>query len=364
MLYHRGGTDNGTGRFLEECLVTEWLTDYGMFLAQALTLLVVAALVIALVARVRHESSDRTRLCIEELNERYLQRRRRLRLARTARGLRKGQLKAFRRADKDEKRQAKGQSERSCVWVLDFHGDLKASGALRLAEEISALLGVVKEGDEVVIRLESAGGLVHAYGLAAAQLDRLRAAGVSTTVCVDKVAASGGYLMACCADRLHVAPFAVLGSIGVVAQLPNVHRLLKRHDIDVEVLTAGRYKRTLTVFGENTEEGREKFVEDLENTHELFKRYVAERRSGLDIDSAATGEIWYGSDAVQRGLADSLGTSEAYLMERMSDARILTVRLETRKGLSERLGLAIAKGVERGVERTIEVADASRWLRK
>ncbi|GGX78548.1 protease SohB [Litchfieldella qijiaojingensis] len=345
--------------------MTDWLTDYGLFLAKALTLLAVVGLIIALVARVRGEPGERVRLRIEDLNERYLQRRRRLRLASTARGLRKGQLKAFRRADKDEKRQAKGQaSVRPCVWVLDFHGDLRASNTPRLAEEISALLGVVKEGDEVVIRLESAGGLVHSYGLAAAQLDRLRGAGVNSTVCVDKVAASGGYLMACCADRLRVAPFAVLGSIGVVAQLPNIHRLLKRHDVDVEVLTAGRYKRTLTVFGENTEEGREKFIDDLENTHELFKRYVAERRADLDIDAVSTGEIWYGSDAVQRGLADSLGTSEAYLLERMNDARVLAVRLETRRGLSERLGLAIAKGAERGVERAIEVADASRWLRK
>lgn len=345
--------------------MSEWLTDYGMFVAQALTLVAVAVLLIALVMRMRSEVGDRTRLRIEELNERYLQRRRRLRLASTARGLRKGQLKAFRRADKDEKRQAKGPAaERPCVWVLDFRGDLTASATSRLAEEISALLGVVKEGDEVVIRLESAGGLVHSYGLAAAQWDRLREAGVKSTACVDKVAASGGYLMGCCADRLHVAPFAVLGSIGVVAQLPNIHRLLKRHDIDVEVLTAGRYKRTLTVFGENTEEGREKFVDDLERTHELFKRHVADRRPGLDIDAVATGEIWYGSEAVQRGLADSLGTSEAYLLERMNEARVLTVRLEMRKSLSERLGLAVTHGVERGIERVIEVIDASRWLRK
>lgn len=345
--------------------MTEWLAEFGMFVAQTLTLLIAVGLVVILMTRVRSEAGERTRLRVEELNERYRQRRRRLRLASVASGLRKAQLKAFRRDDKHQKRAAKGQeTQESCVWVLDFHGDLKASAAPRLSEEISAVLGVAREGDEVVIRLESAGGLVHAYGLAAAELDRLRAAGVTTTVCVDKVAASGGYLMACCADRIHAAPFAVLGSIGVVAQLPNVHRLLKRHDVDVEMLTAGRYKRTLTVFGENTEEGREKFKQDLDNTHALFKRYVGERRPALDIEAVGTGEIWYGSEAVERGLADSLGTSEAYLLECMDRARVLSVRLETRKGMSERLGLSLSRAIERGVERAIEVADATRWLRR
>lgn len=156
---------------------------------------------------------------------------------------------------------------------------------------------------------------------------------------MDKVAASGGYLMACGADRLRAAPFAVIGSIGVVAQLPNLHRLLKRHDIDVELLTAGRYKRTLTVFGENTDEGRDKFVEDLETTHRLFKRHVAERRPDLNIEAVATGEIWYGSDALVRGLVDELGTSEAYLVERMGEARVISVKLEQKPTLSGRLGM-------------------------
>lgn len=345
--------------------MTEWLAEYGMFVAQAFTLMIAVGLVVLLVSKARSEVGARPRLRVEELNERYRQRRRRLQLARVASGLRKAQLKAFRRDDKRQKREAKGQeAEAPCVWVLDFHGDLKASATPRLAEEISAVLGVAKADDEVVIRLESAGGFVHAYGLAAAQLDRLRAAGIKTTTCIDKVAASGGYLMACCADRLHVAPFAVLGSIGVVAQIPNVHRLLKRHDIDVELLTAGRYKRTLTIFGENTEEGREKFKEDLDITHALFKRYVGERRPALDMDAVATGEIWYGSEAVERRLADSLGTSEAYLLECMERARVLIVRLEERKRMSERFGFAVSRGIERGVERAIEVSDASRWLRK
>lgn len=343
--------------------MNDWLAEYGMFLAQVITLAAVLGLLMIMLIRAKG-SEPHSRLRIEELNGRYRSRERRLRLAQMGKKHRKMALKEFRRNDKKTTRAEKNADRRPCVWVLDFHGDIKASGTARLAEEISALLSVVEEQDEVVIRLESPGGLVHAYGLAAAQLDRLREAGVSTTVCVDKVAASGGYLMACCADRLQAAPFAVIGSIGVVAQLPNVHRLLKKHDIDVELLTAGRYKRTLTVFGENTEEGREKFVENLENVHALFKRYVSERRPHLDIEAIATGEIWYGSEALEKGLVDMLGTSEAYLLERMEQAKVLTFSLEKRRKVSERLGLAASKGVERSVQRLYEVLEASGWQRR
>ncbi|MDT8878237.1 protease SohB [Halomonas saccharevitans] len=348
--------------------MNEWLTDFGMFVAQLLTLTLVVGLAAALYMKARGEAGEHTRLRLEELNQTRRQRRRRMQLAASQPGARKGLLKAFRRDDKAQARSgAKGKGEaeaRPTVWVLDFHGDIKASATGRLAEEVSALLEVAGAGDEAVLRLESAGGLVHSYGLAAAELDRLREAGLSTTVCVDKVAASGGYLMACGADHLRAAPFAVIGSIGVVAQLPNLHRLLKRHDIDVELLTAGRYKRTLTVFGENTEEGRDKFVEDLETTHQLFKRHVAERRPGLDIDAVATGEIWYGSDALERGLVDGLGTSEAYLVERMREARVISLKLEQKPTLSHRLGLGLSQGVERSVERGLEMLDAGRWQKR
>ncbi|MEQ6917416.1 protease SohB [Halomonas aquatica] len=346
--------------------MNEWLTDFGMFLAQLLTLVVVVGLAVAVFVKLRGETGDRPRLRLEELNESRHLRRRRMQLAASQPGARKGLVKAFRRDDKARTRDGrKGEGDvLPTVWVLDFHGDLKASATGRLAEEVSAVLEVAGENDEMVLRLESAGGLVHGYGLAAAELDRLRQAGLTTTVCVDKVAASGGYLMACGADHLRAAPFAVIGSIGVVAQLPNLHRLLKRHDIDVELLTAGRYKRTLTVFGENTEEGRDKFIEDLETTHELFKRHVAERRPGMDIESVATGEIWYGSDALGRGLVDALGTSEAYLVERMQEARVISLKLEQKQKLGDRLGMAVSRGVERSVERGLEMLDAGRWQKR
>nr|WP_163503209.1 protease SohB [Halomonas socia] len=348
--------------------MSDGIGDILLFVLQWLVLLgIVAALVVAgvaLLGRARQTGSERSRqLRIDELNGRYRSRRQRLQLARLAPAERKRSMKTWRREEKQRRKHGE-QALTGSVWVIEFHGDIKASATPRLAEEVSALLAVAEAGDEVVVLLESAGGLVHAYGLAAAQLDRLREADIATTVCVDKVAASGGYMMACTAQRLRVAPFAVLGSIGVVAQLPNVHRLLKRHDIDVDVMTAGRYKRTLTVFGENTEEGREKFIEDLEGIHGLFKDYVAARRPQLDIEAVATGEIWYGSEALQKGLADEVGTSEAYLLERMAEARVFKVSLEVRRGLGERLGLGVSQGIERGVERTLEALDASRWLRR
>lgn len=346
--------------------MSEWLMDFGMFLAQATALVAIVGLAAIAVLRARGGGAERSQLKLEEFNEQRRRRHRRLTLAASEPGGRKRLLKGFRKEDKAKGKQApQAEGERRpIVWVLDFHGDLRASGAGRLAEEVSALIEGASEGDEVVIRLESAGGLVHAYGLAAAELDRLRAVKLTTTVCVDKVAASGGYMMACMADRLRAAPFAVLGSIGVVAQLPNVHRLLKRHDIDVELLTAGRYKRTLTVFGENTEEGREKFVEELERTHELFKQHVAERRPGLDIEAVATGEAWYGSQALELGLVDELGTSEAYLAERMKEARVIGLKLEPRRRLGDRLGMAVSTGVERALMRGLEVLENSRWQKR
>ncbi|MWJ28587.1 protease SohB [Halomonas sp. ZH2S] len=344
--------------------MNEWAVDIGTFVVQVIIVVMLVGGGLLLLLRSRHESSEQLTLHIETLNDQRRYRRRRLAIAATSLSQRKSLIKSFRRDDK-AKQKGKGDAAKGAeparVWVLDFHGDLKASATEHFAEEISAVLDVAERHDEVVIRLESGGGLVHAYGLAAAQMDRLREAGLKTVVCVDKVAASGGYLMACTASEVRAAPFAVLGSIGVVAQVPNIHRLLKRHDIDVELLTAGKYKRTLTIIGENTQEGREKFIEDLEDTHRLFKEYVAKRRPSMDIESVATGEIWYGSEAVGKGLIDALGTSEAYLVERMQASRVLSVKLEPPKTMSNRLGLAISTAAESVLLKGMGLLEASRW---
>ena len=347
--------------------MSEWVAELGTFLVQ--TAIVIAFLVIGLLLITRSKQAKERGLTlrVEQLNDQRLDRGRRLRLATALPSARKKLLKTFRQ---DEKKRLKVQKNdqqappASCVWVLDFHGDLKASQTDHFAQEISAIIDVASKEDEVVIRLESSGGLVHAYGLAAAQMDRLSAAGLITTVCIDKVAASGGYMMACTAQHIKAAPFAVIGSIGVVAQVPNIHRLLKKHDIDVELLTAGKYKRTLTVLGENTEEGKDKFLDDLENTHRLFKHYVAERRPTMDIDSLATGEIWYGSEALPQLLVDSVGTSEAYLTERMAQVQVYTVKLEAPKTMSRKLGLAVSAGVETAALKALGLIDAAGWQRR
>lgn len=347
--------------------MSEWVAEVAMFAVQTTIVMALLGIGLLLFSRSKQDKESDLKLYIEPLNNQRRRRGRRLRLAATLPAARKKLMKAFRTEDKKRQKGHKHEHDavqESRVWVLDFHGDLKASQTEHFAQEVSAIIDVANKDDEVVVRLESAGGLVHAYGLAAAQLDRLRVAGLTTTVCIDKVAASGGYLMACTAQHIKAAPFAVIGSIGVVAQVPNIHRLLKRHDIDVELLTAGKYKRTLTVLGENTEEGKAKFLEDLENTHRLFKSYVAERRPTMDIDTLATGEIWYGSEALPQLLVDSVGTSEAYLVERMAQARVYAVKLEPPKTVSRKLGLAVSAGVEKAALKALGLIDAAGWQRR
>ncbi|MCS5563021.1 MAG: protease SohB, partial [Oleiphilaceae bacterium] len=267
----------------------EFLTEYGLFLAKVVTfavaVIVVVAGIVASAQKDREDHGSDGELKIRKLNEKYTK----LREAIQARLMSGSERKAFAKARKKEEKArkkaekaqhkdgAEAREPTARVFVLDFDGDIKASDTDPLRRTITAVLSVADaERDEVVIRLESGGGLVHSYGLAAAQLDRVRSKGIKLTACVDKVAASGGYMMACVADRIVASPFAILGSIGVVAQLPNFHRLLKKNDVDFEVLTAGEHKRTMTVFGENTDKGRQKFLEDLEDTHVLFKEYVSE----------------------------------------------------------------------------------------
>ncbi|MDV7499483.1 protease SohB [Acinetobacter baumannii] len=230
------------------------------------------------------------------------------------------------------------------IFVLDFNGDIQASAVENLREEITLILATAKAGrDRVVVRLESPGGMVHGYGLAAAQLVRLRDAGFHLTICVDKVAASGGYMMACIANEIISAPFAVVGSIGVVAQVPNFNRLLKEHNVDFELYTAGQYKRTVTMFGENTPEGKAKFEEELQQTHVLFKHFVEKYRPQLNVDKVATGEHWYGQDALDLNLVDKLQTSDEYLLALLPQHDVYVINTRKKATLGEKLGLQAAQ---------------------
>ena len=327
----------------------EFLAEYASFLAKTATLVIAILVVLSAIAGLRGKGRRKQggQLQVTRLNEVYKELRERLES-----GLfDKAELKALRKqqAKADKAQKKKKPEDKRRVFVLDFNGDIKASATESLRHEITALLTLATPRDEVVLRLESGGGLVHSYGLAASQLARIREAGIALTICIDKVAASGGYMMACIGQKIVSAPFAVLGSIGVVAQLPNVNRLLKKHDIDVEVLTAGEYKRTLTVFGENTEKGREKFQEDLDVTHQLFKDFVARYRPQLHIDEVATGEVWLGIAALNLQLVDQLGTSDEYLSQRASEANVFHLHYAERKSLQERIGVAASAAVENTV---------------
>lgn len=236
-----------------------------------------------------------------------------------------------------EKKKQPDIAKQPKLFVIDFQGDIKASQVDQLRAEISAVLSVAQAEDEVVIRIESPGGAVSGYGLAASQLQRIRDKKLSLTVCIDKIAASGGYLMACVANRIVAAPFAVIGSIGVVAQIPNFHRWLKKNDIDVELLTAGEYKRTLTLFAENTDKGRQKFQEDLEKVHHAFRRYVLMNRQQLDIDQVSTGEYWLAQDAFELRLVDAIKTSDAYLNDKMKTHQAYQIKIHEKQSLANKL---------------------------
>jgi serine protease SohB len=323
----------------------EFFAEYASFLAKTVTLVVAILVVLGALAVLRSKGRHASgQLQVSKLNDFYKQLHDRLEHSVLSKEQHK---KAHKEASKAAKLEKKAAVQKPRVYVLDFDGDIKASATDNLRHEITALLSMATAEDEVVLRLESGGGMVHSYGLASSQLARIRQAGVPLTVCIDKVAASGGYMMACIGEKIISAPFAILGSIGVVAQLPNLHRLLKKHDIDFEVLTAGEYKRTLTVFGENTEKGRQKFQEDLEITHELFKNFVARYRPQLKIDEIATGEVWLGMSALEKQLVDELKTSDEYLADRARSAELFHLHYAEKKSLQERIGMAASVAMDR-----------------
>jgi len=336
----------------------EFLQEIGIFFVEAVIIVVSIGAVLALLASFgqRRRHSDDGYIEVRCLNERYKNYQETiLSLIETPKEAKK-RLKAEKKAEKASSRAPQEGSEPETsgsasadarVFLLDFEGDMRATQVEALREEISAILAQASEADEVILRLESPGGVVHGYGLAASQLQRIRDAGLTLTVCVDTVAASGGYMMACVAERIIAAPFAVIGSIGVVAQIPNFHRLLKKNDIDYDTYTAGEYKRTLTLFGENTEKGRLKFIEELEETHALFKQHVLSQRPEVDIAAVSTGEIWYGQQALAIGLVDELKTSDSVLQERLKQASVLEVRYRRKTTWQDRVGLAAESAMER-----------------
>lgn len=289
--------------------------NYLFFLLEAFTIVIAIVVVFAFIiaASAKAKIGKKGRLEVSSLNQRYQQNQEII----AQKILSKTAFKKLHKAHQIEKKaQYKQKSAHNNIFVIDFSGDIKASEVSSLTEEINAVLAVATKEDEVVVRLESSGGVVNGYGLAAAQLARLKSAGINLVVVIDRVAASGGYMMASVADKIIASPFAIVGSIGVVAQLPNMHRLLSNKGVDIELHTAGKYKRTLTMFGENTESGREKFKAELEDVHSLFKDHINTYRPSLDVEKVATGEYWFGHMALKLNLVDDLMTSDAYLLEK------------------------------------------------
>ncbi|NOR36167.1 MAG: protease SohB [Woeseiaceae bacterium] len=332
--------------------MSDFFFNYGLFLVKVLTIVVAIVIIIGVAASAGRKAHQEG-LEVEDLNKKYKALASALRKA----VLKKDEQKKEAKAEKKrEKAAAKESSDRPRSFVINFKGDLKASALPALREEVSAVLEVATGMDEIIVCLENHGGVVHEHGLAASQLARIRDKGIPLVVCVDKVAASGGYLMACVATRIYAAPFAILGSIGVLAQLPNFNRFLDSHGVDFEQVTAGKYKRTVTMFGENTDEDRAKLKEELEDVHALFKAAVSEYRPDLDLDKVATGEHWYGPRALEMGLADEIKTSDELLSERAADRDLYALSYHIKQPLQKRLMA--------NFDSALEKFDATGWRRK
>jgi len=304
----------------------EFLADYGLFFLKAITVVIAIAAVLLLIFGLSRKDQPEGGLKIRKLNDRFRQMRDELRAAVLSKHewkqVSKDEKKALKAAEKNE---PEGEQARKRIYVLNFKGDIRASATDSLREEVTAIVSVARPTDEVVVCIENPGGVVHDHGLAASQLQRIRDREIPLVAIVDKVAASGGYLMACVANRIMAAPFAIVGSIGVLAQIPNFNRALDERGVEFEQVTAGKYKRTVTMFGKNTDEDRAKLKEELEEVHTLFKSMVSRYRPDMDIDKVATGEHWYGTQALELGLVDELGSSDDYLLSESVNADIYAV---------------------------------------
>jgi len=329
--------------------MTEFFLNYGLFLAKTATIVaaIVTVVLFIFIMAGRKQAGKKELFEVKKINKKYDD------MARVmnASMLQKSGLKKYLKEEKEKlkgiHKDKKEEGQRKRIYVLNFHGDIRASAVSSLREEITAILMVAAKNDEVFVRLESGGGVVHGYGLAASQLMRLRDKNISLTVSVDKVAASGGYMMACVGNRIIAAPFSIIGSIGVIAQIPNFHKVLKKHDVDFDQFTAGEFKRTVTMFGENTDEAKAKFREEIEDIHVLFKDFIVQHRPDVDIVKVSTGESWPGTRALERKLIDELKTSDDYLLENSKHADIYEISYVSKKSLIEKIGFQFQRLVDK-----------------
>ena len=335
----------------------EILADYLVFLLKVFTIaLAITVPLLLIIGSSKGKTQSKGKLAITNLSEKFEDMGNVVRSS----NMNPKELKKFYKDITKNKKKKTDEKEPS-VFVLNFNGDIQASEVEKLKYEINAILLSESECKEVVVKVESGGGSAYAYGLCAAELKRLVDNDISLTVCIDKVAASGGYLMSCVATKIIAAPWAIVGSIGVIAQLPNFHRLLKKNLIDFEMHTAGEFKRTLTTLGENTEDGREKFKADLEDLHVIFKDFVKEQRPEVDTAIVATGEVWQGEEAVRVGLVDSLETSDNYLVNLSKDATLFEIEYIEKKNLSERFAFSMQLILEKSVIKFYDLINRDRY---
>ena len=303
------------------------ISNYGLFLLKTITIVISIIVVISVIVNSK-KSTTTGSLEVQSINKD---------LDSLEEGIKKSILskKEYKKFAKSKKKNSKKSNNK--LFVIDFKGNIKASEIISLRREISGILLSYNKGDEVLLRLENSGGTVHEHGLAASQLKRIRDKNIPLTICVDKVAASGGYMMACVANKIIASPFAIIGSIGVIAQVPNFNRLLKNKGVDFEQQTAGDYKRTVTMFGKNTDKDRKKLKEQLEDIHILFKDFIKKNRKNLDVDKVSTGEYWYGKDALDLKLIDKILTSDEYIISLKDSFQIIQIKYKPAKSISDKL---------------------------
>lgn len=335
----------------------EFLADWGLFAVKLVTVLVFVFLLVSLLISLAmqakaHNQDDKDKIkfkftnlfnfykdnvdkldaAIDEFDESKSDKEKKAYLKQKAKALKtEPQKLREEKTERIKKAEAQGEFCPEHLYVIDFDGDARASQVDELTSKVNLILAKATDKDEVIIKLTSPGGVVNGYGLCASQLERIRNKGINLVACVDTVAASGGYMMACVASKIVAAPFSYVGSIGVVAQIPNFNKVLKNHDVEYEQVTAGKYKRTLTMFGENTPEARDKFKQEITLIHNRFKAIVAKYRTKLDIENIATGEYWLAEDAKELNLVDQISTFDEYLQNRLDFTKVCAIKISIDK---------------------------------
>ena len=340
----------------------DFIVQYGVFLLKVITIVTAILLPILMIINSSkgRSVSEKGHLQIKNLSDQFENMGFAIQgTLMTPKALKKFRKELHKQKKKEEKNPAKDQQS---IFVLNFNGDIQASEVDKLKHEINAILVSDTKCKEVVLKVESGGGSAYAYGLCAAELKRLVDNKIKLTVCIDKVAASGGYLMSCVATKIVAAPWALVGSIGVIAQMPNINKLLKKNLVDFEMHTAGEFKRTLTVFGENTEEGRSKFKAELEDLHIIFKDFVKDNRPEIDTSVVATGEVWQGEKALAVGLIDEISTSDDYLVKLSKKFKLFQIDYIEKKNLSERFAFAAEIFFNKTVLKIYDSLNKSRFI--